>query len=128
LPYRIPGDLGIALLSMASVYLATATSPSVIRRFLELAPVRYIGRISYGIYLYHLFLIPIGRVAARRYGVPEMERGVEMFLVYGAISVLLATVSWYLIESPINRQKRRFPFPPRPAGPLPPGPGESPKL
>jgi peptidoglycan/LPS O-acetylase OafA/YrhL len=118
LPYRSPGDLGIALMSLSLVYLATTTGPSLIRRTLELAPVRYIGRISYGIYLYHLFLIPIGRVAAREYGVPEVERGLHMFLLYGAVSVVLATVSWYAIESPINRQKRRFPFPPRPAEPL----------
>ena len=115
LPYRIPGDLGIALISLSLVYLATTTGPSLIRRSLELPPVRYLGRISYGIYLYHLFLIPIGRVAAREYGVPAPERGLEMFLVYGGLSIVLATISWYAIESPINRQKRRFPFPPRAA-------------
>ena len=115
LPYRIPGDLGIALISLSLVYLATTSGPSFLRSFLELSPVRYVGRISYGIYLYHLFLIPIGRVVAREYGVPELERGLEMFLLYGAISIVLATVSWYAIESPVNRQKRRFPFPPRPA-------------
>ena len=114
LPYRIPGDLGLALIALSLVYLATTTGPSLIRRALELAPVRYIGRISYGIYLYHLFLIPIGRVVAREYGLPEMERGLEMFLLYGAVSIVLATVSWYAIESPINAQKRRFPFPPEP--------------
>lgn len=118
LPYRIPGDLGLALMSMTLVYLATATGSSPIRSFLELRPLRYIGRISYGIYLYHLFLIPIGREAARRYGWPEMERGLEMFLVYSGVSVVLATLSWYAIESPINRQKRRFPFPPK-AEPVP---------
>ena len=111
--YRIPGDLGLALISVALVYLATTTGPSLIRRFLELAPVRYIGRISYGIYLYHLFLIPIGRAVARHYGAPQMDRGLAMFLIYGAISVVLATISWYAIEAPINRQKRRFPYPPR---------------
>jgi peptidoglycan/LPS O-acetylase OafA/YrhL len=98
---------------VALVYLATTTGPSLIRRFLELAPVRYIGRISYGIYLYHLFLIPIGRTVASHYGVPQMDRGLTMFLIYGAISVVLATISWYAIEAPINRQKRRFPYPPR---------------
>ena len=112
LTYRLPGDIGIALVCVSLVYLATTTGPSLIRRFLELSPLRYIGRISYGIYLYHLFLIPIGREVARRYGVPEMERGSTMFFAYGAISILLAALSWHLIESPINRQKRRLPYPP----------------
>ena len=96
------------------VHLGTTSAPSLIRRGLELSPVRYIGRISYGIYLYHLFLIPIGHELAQRYRVPELTRGTGMFAVYTAISIVLATVSWYAIESPINRQKHRFPFPPKP--------------
>lgn len=112
LPYRIPGDLGLGLISVALVYLAVSPGPSLIRRFLEFRPVRYIGRISYGLYLYHLFLIPIGREAALRYGFGEMKRGLSMFLIYGAISIGLAAISWHALESPINRQKRRFPYPP----------------
>lgn len=114
LPYRIPGDLGLGLISVALVYLAISPSTSLIRRCLELRPVRYIGRISYGIYLYHLFLIPIGRTVAQRYGLEEMTRGLPMFLIYSAISTVLAAISWHAIESPINRQKRRFPYPPSP--------------
>ena len=110
--YRLPSDLGLALLSTAAVYLATTTGPSIVRRALEVAPLRFLGRISYGMYLYHLFLIPIGRAAARRYEWPELARGWTMFFVYGAITIILATISWYLIEAPINAQKRRFPYPP----------------
>ena len=113
LEYRIPGDIGLALISLALVYLATTLGSSPVRRFLELSPLRYLGRISYGIYLYHLFLIPIGRAAARAWGVPPLERGLTMFLIYGAISILLATISWYAIEAPINALKHRFPYPPR---------------
>ncbi len=113
LAYRLPGDIGIALISTSLVFLATQTGPSIVRSFLELPPVRYMGRISYGIYLYHLFLIAIGREVAFRYGYPQLPRGLSMFLLYSALSILLATLSWYLIEAPINRQKRRFPYPPR---------------
>mgnify|MGYP003382435041 CR=1 FL=1 len=113
LAYRLPGDIGIALISTSLVFLATQTGPSIVRSFLELAPVRYVGRISYGIYLYHLFLIAIGREVASRYGYPQFPKGLSMFLLYSAISILIATLSWYLIEAPINRQKRRFPYPPR---------------
>lgn len=112
LPYRVPGDLGLGLISLALVYLATTSGPSLLRGFLELGPVRYIGRISYGIYLYHLFLIPIGRAVARANQVPQLERGIEMFLLYSSISIVVATVSWFAIEAPINRLKRHFPYPP----------------
>lgn len=111
--YRIPGDLGLAFISLSLVYLSISTAPSPIRRFLQLGPIRFVGRISYGIYLYHLFLIAIGREVSRRYGLPELERGLSMFVLYGAISMLLATISWYFIEAPINRQKQHFPYPPK---------------
>lgn len=115
LAYRLPGDIGMALISTSLVFLATQKGPSVVRGVLELPPVRFMGRISYGIYLYHLFLIAIGRELALRYGIAVPPRGLSMFLLYSAISILVATLSWYAIEAPINRQKRRFPYPPRPA-------------
>lgn len=113
LEYRLPADLGMALMSVSLVFLAISTGPSLIRRGLELAPLRFIGRISYGIYLYHLFLIAIGRMIARQQDVPQLPRGFQMFVIYTALSILVATISWYLIEAPINRQKRRFPYPPK---------------
>ncbi len=112
LAYRLPADIGMALISVSLVFLAIGTGPSLIRRVLELSPLRFIGRISYSIYLYHLFLIAIGRMIAREQDVPELRRGFWMFVTYSAISILVATISWYLIEAPINRQKRRFPYPP----------------
>ncbi len=118
LAYRVPSDIGLALVSLVLVYIAIGAGPSMVRAVLELAPLRFIGRISYGIYLYHLFLIAIGRAVARRYDVPEMPKGWSMFLLYSAISTGVAAISWYAIEAPINRQKRRFPYPP-PASPAP---------
>jgi|CXWL01.1.fsa_nt_gi peptidoglycan/LPS O-acetylase OafA/YrhL len=117
LAYRLPADLGMALISVSLVFLAISSGPSLIRRGLELAPLRFIGRISYGIYLYHLFLIAIGRMIAREQYVPELPRGFSMFVAYSALSILIATASWYLIEAPINRQKRRFPYPPKGTNP-----------
>jgi len=112
LAYRIPGDLGLALMSLALVQLATTDRSSVLKSVLSTPPLQFVGRISYGIYLYHLFLIPIGRKVAVSFGVDPMPRGAMMFWTYSAISILLATVSWYAIEAPINRQKVRFPYPP----------------
>lgn len=117
LEYRLPGDIGLALISLSLVYLATTKGPSLVRRFLELSPLRYVGRVSYGIYLYHLFLIPIGREIARRRDAPELDRGLEMFVTYSLISLALASISWHALEEPINRQKRRFPYPPVPRDP-----------
>jgi peptidoglycan/LPS O-acetylase OafA/YrhL len=63
---------------------------------------QYIGKISYGIYLFHDF-------------VPGMLMGLQFpqnanlrFLMYGVITIGLASLSWYLFESKILKLKDRF--------------------
>jgi peptidoglycan/LPS O-acetylase OafA/YrhL len=53
------GFLAVALAAAAAVSMAVAAPHSHISRMLSLAPLRYVGRISYGLYLYHwpLFLV-----------------------------------------------------------------------
>jgi peptidoglycan/LPS O-acetylase OafA/YrhL len=65
--------------------------------FLDRAPLRHLGRVSYGFYLYHLL---IGRQIAR-YLEPVSP---EVFaMVAGSLTLLAATVSWYWFERPLNR-------------------------
>lgn len=78
----------------------------------------FMGKISYGIYLYHLF-IPILRAKIGNFllqngfseftlyktGILENEFN---FMLQWAIVLLIAWVSWNLIENPINRLKNRI--------------------
>jgi peptidoglycan/LPS O-acetylase OafA/YrhL len=83
---------------------------------LECRPMRYLGRISYGLYLFHNFAVSICVSTlellnyppwlVRIYNVPVVW--VSLFI---AITVGLATLSWYRLEEPINRLKRSFPYP-----------------
>ena len=71
-------------------------------RFLELAPVRYIGTISYGLYLYHDAI-----------NLPSVDGVGPHFLhlralVEIALSVAIAGLSWRLIETPILKYKDRL--------------------
>ena len=71
---------------------------------------RYIGRISYGMYLYHfLALLIIARVC-KKLGTGFPEAGVNRFVVAGILTVLMAALSWHLFERPINQLKRLFPY------------------
>ena len=72
---------------------------------------RYLGRISYGMYLYHLFVMAFLFRDAARYSVMFQSRGWALMLFGTVITVALASLSWYLLEAPINRLKQRFPFP-----------------
>jgi peptidoglycan/LPS O-acetylase OafA/YrhL len=65
--------------------------------------VRYIGRISYGMYIYHMLAI----IAAERVG---LESGAVMFAVATVATIAVAATSWAVIEKPINSFKDRFPY------------------
>lgn len=87
--------LGILLLQALLLYRAPAWS------WLEWAPVRYVGRISYGIYLYHIFGLAVGRKLAQGNATLALALGITA-------TVLLASASWHVLESPLLSLRRRF--------------------
>jgi peptidoglycan/LPS O-acetylase OafA/YrhL len=94
-------------------------------RVLGWGPLVYLGRISYGLYVYHLFMPAIRNAGLDALGV-QLPRGVCVAIDFG-LTIAVAALSWRLLERPINDLKRRFPYtqprrqPQRPA-PAPAGP------
>lgn len=79
---------------------------------LESKPIRYLGKISYGLYVIHLmiprlWMIFDRHVFGRAHVLPDAE---ARFVVYLAVTIALASLSWHFYERPINRLKRRFPY------------------
>lgn len=74
----------------------------------RLPAVLYIGKISYGIYLYHMFCYVTVDYLCRRVGIEwSMQRGPLLFAVLFVITVLIASLSWKFIESPLLKLKPR---------------------
>jgi len=63
------------------------------------APIRYLGVISYGIYLWHLIVI----LTLKK--IPDLSHVNRLILTLG-ITVVLASASWHLIEKPLSRRVR----------------------
>jgi peptidoglycan/LPS O-acetylase OafA/YrhL len=74
---------------------------SPLRKFLESAWLVYIGRISYGLYLWHW---PVWRVYTGEYHWPLWKAR----LVATPVFIILTLLSYYLLERPCLRFKERF--------------------
>ncbi|RWG08391.1 MAG: acyltransferase, partial [Mesorhizobium sp.] len=80
----------------------------------ELPPLLFLGRISYGVYLYHPILLAYAVKAQPWIPLNVSEQGPGRFVVAGAATLLAASLSWALFEKPLNGLKRYFPYVARP--------------
>ena len=70
-------------------------------------PLRYVGRISYGIYIFHL---PIAFLLGQSKWIDRLPHIIPHSLVLLTATLLAASFSWHFFESPINGLKRLFPY------------------
>ena len=95
------GGFALNAIAAAVVIVALVARAPVVGPVLELAPLRWLGRVSYGVYLYHwpVFLI----FTTKRLGWPVFPT----FLVRVAVSFALAAVSAAVLEKPIRTRRGR---------------------
>jgi peptidoglycan/LPS O-acetylase OafA/YrhL len=122
---------GASMLSLAVppvfalVILVFAQQSGAVSRFLILPPFEFLGRISYSIYMVHLFFVfradnaleVIGRlthhdglvttIGARKFAGSTPLMGDMLSLVMLAIAILAATLSYRAVEFPANQWVRR---------------------
>lgn len=82
---------------------------------------QYLGRISYGLYLYHNFIYNAYHTQPTHFTLRAWRRISDIvpflnssyffqFSFYLFLTVALATISWFLIEKPINSLKDRYSY------------------
>ena len=88
---------------------------SIVARVFESKALRFVGKYSYGMYIFHhpvLFfkagLIPLTLIPLI-YG-SQLPRLVVFFVVASAVSLLMGIASWYLIEKQFLNMKALFPY------------------
>lgn len=104
---RHPGVLlpwGLLAASLLGLGIIQALLPDVrgqaaegLRRLLSLPPLVWIGRRSYGLYLWHWPLMVLAHYAAP--GIPETVRGVAVVV----LTVVVAAASYRWLENPVRR-------------------------
>ena len=83
----------VALASAALIAVLAEPDRSPMHRILAVAPLRYTGRVSYGMYLWHPFVIAV--VVAWKLPLPV--------LATTAVAMAIATMSWLIVERPLLR-------------------------
>lgn len=90
-----------------------APSSSPYRRTLESGPLRFLGRYSYGLYVFHCLFLPLWvpyLIAPVVKHVPSAVAGGIVSMLIGAASTLIAVASFHFFEEPFLRLKRFFPY------------------
>jgi peptidoglycan/LPS O-acetylase OafA/YrhL len=97
-PWMYRGGYAVFGVCVAAV-ITSAVQPGrfALRSFLSLPPLVWIGRISYGLYLWHWPVIVVASPA--RTGLD----GAQLTVVRVGLTFALATASFYLVEQPIRR-------------------------
>ncbi|MEQ9235238.1 acyltransferase family protein [Coleofasciculus sp. E2-BRE-01] len=81
------------------------------KRLLEFNGLRFIGRISYGLYLYHLFFAYYFLKWFPGLSLEKnMGHNVLAFMILFMATFGLATVSWLILEKPLLKYKKYFPL------------------
>jgi peptidoglycan/LPS O-acetylase OafA/YrhL len=75
---------------------------------LHSSPLRYLGKISYGLYVYHLFIIQTVTVMFRKFGLPYELGSPAVYVTALILTVVVASLSFYLLEKPILNLKTRY--------------------
>ena len=78
---------------------------------LSAAPIRYMGTISYGIYIYHFFVQGLVDLGSSMWLGRELETWPRFFCML-AMTLAVSALSWHLFEKPINTLKKYFPYKP----------------
>jgi peptidoglycan/LPS O-acetylase OafA/YrhL len=96
-PWLYKGGFLVAGIATAGVLTSVVCVPAgVLARVLALAPVRFVGRISYGLYLWHYPLFVW--LDHERTGLT----GLGLLTVRVAVTFAVATASFFLVERPIR--------------------------
>ncbi len=102
-----PDGIGFALIVLG----LWRAKESFTLRVLTFAPLVYLGRITYGLYVYHLLVLhgPIGAVFHRWLGIDRLETW-QALLFDLPLTIAVAALSWHFFEKPLLRLKDYFRF------------------
>jgi peptidoglycan/LPS O-acetylase OafA/YrhL len=95
----------LVAIAAAGLLIAVIGAPAAGAKVLTNALLTYLGRISYGLYVYHL----AGLLIARHFVRTNYAKGYAIYFLSGfTLTVIFSVISYRWLESPFLRMKERF--------------------
>lgn len=96
----------VSVICMFIIHKATTGFKGITGKILDNSILIYLGKISYGMYLYHSFIPMIYRTL----GFPQVNNLYVNFIIQFVMLIIISTISWFLIEKPVNGLKKYFAY------------------
>jgi len=103
-------DTGRGLIFACLVAAAAHGFKSFVGKMLESKPIVYLGKISYGIYLIHAFMPEIVYRIFDYFGLSSDKLPLTVAFFSTVATIIVATITWHVLEKPINDLKRFFQY------------------
>jgi peptidoglycan/LPS O-acetylase OafA/YrhL len=103
-------DTGRGMLFTCLVAAAANGFGSFVGKILEAKPIAYLGKISYGIYLIHAFIPDIICRTFDYFNLSSYKSPLTIAFFSTVATILVATITWQVLERPINDLKRFFQY------------------
>lgn len=100
--------LSLDVMSLALVFICAYKKWSFMSPVLNIGILQQIGRISYGVYLFHKPVPYFFNYLYAKTGLPVIGSPVVLFIIYVGITLLIASLSFKFFEKPILRVKEKF--------------------
>ncbi|MCE0483627.1 MAG: acyltransferase [Methylacidiphilales bacterium] len=116
------GNLWLALTeSVDAIFLAWVLTASLIgikgryANILSWSPLVYLGKISYGVYVYHVFVIVVVSPLLEPYGYSEAHGNLVRLMILFTLTLAISSLSWHYLEQPFLAWKKSLSPKRRPA-------------
>lgn len=96
----------ISVLSFCIISGASIGYKGFLKIIFENKYLMYLGKISYGLYLFHNFIPDIYNYLH----LPVIQSFYLKYAVYWIMLILIASASWFIIEKPVNNLKKYFAY------------------